>query len=164
VGSTGIVLRRAAPADVAALTDFELLVFADDPNRIARRQWRYLVERGTGEIVVAEQGDRLLGVLVLSRRRGGATARITSLGVHPAARRRGVARRLIEAALAFARRHACTRLTLEVRRDNGAAVALYRAAGFTVIARLPSYYGLGEDGLRMELDCDGGGESSASLA
>jgi len=151
LGNKGILLRRAALADVAALTEFEFLVFADDPNRIARRQWQYLVERGTGEIVLAEEGEHLLGVLVLTRRRGGATARITSLGVHPVARRRGVAKRLLDHSLAYARRHACARLTLEVRRDNAAAVALYRAAGFAVTACLASYYGLGEDGLRMEL-------------
>jgi ribosomal protein S18 acetylase RimI-like enzyme len=152
VAHNHIRLRRAAAADVPALTDFEHLVFADDPNRIARRQWQYLVERGTGEIVVAEgHGAPLLGVLVLGRRRGTSAARITSLGVHPVARRRGVARLLLEYALDYAHRHACVRLTLEVRRDNAPAVALYRAAGFAVIARLPSYYGLGEDGLRMEV-------------
>lgn len=150
MGAGGILLRRAAAADVAALTDFEHLVFADEPHRIARRQWRYLVEYGSGEVMVAEAAGRLVGVLVLGRRRGGATVRIVSLGVHPSARRHGVARRLLAHAFAYARRHACHRLVLEVRRDNAAAVALYRAAGFTVGARLNSYYGLGEDGLRME--------------
>ncbi len=40
---------------------------------------------------------------------------------------------------------------LEVARQNHAAIALYRAAGYVPLETLRDYYAPGEDGLRMEL-------------
>lgn len=71
-----------------------------------------------------------------------------SLAVHPRARGRGLARALVAASL---RRlpAGISRLGLEVRADNAAAVGLYCALGFIETARLPAYYGRGRHGLRM---------------
>lgn len=143
-------LRAASLEDVASLAAFEEVVFADEPNRISPRQWRYLVARGDDATVVAEGGDELLGVLVLSFRTGGRGLRIYSLGVHPRARRRGVARVLMDYAIRYAELNQLEVMRLEVRADNRAAIELYRAFGFQPVARLANYYGLGEDGLRME--------------
>lgn len=155
-----LCLRGAAAADVAVLAAFESLVFADEPHRISERQWRELVRRAPGLTVLAERetadGPReLVGVLVLSSR--GRTLRILSLGVHPSARRQGVAGLLLRQAAAAARSIALQRIRLEVRADNAAAIALYAAHGYAVIGRLLSYYGVGEDGVRMELVLDAGG-------
>jgi ribosomal protein S18 acetylase RimI-like enzyme len=46
------------------------------------------------------------------------------------------------------------RVRLEVRVDNRAAIALYERHGFSVTGTLPGYYGLGEDGVRMERPLD----------
>jgi ribosomal protein S18 acetylase RimI-like enzyme len=143
-------LRAAGPEDAPSLAAFEELVFADEPNRISPRQWRYLVARGDDATVVAEAGDELLGVLVLSFRTGGRGLRIYSIGVHPRARRRGVARLLLEYAVRYAEQHRLELMRLEVRSDNRAAIALYRTFGFLPVARIANYYGLGEDALRME--------------
>ena len=143
-------LRAAGADDVARLAAFEELVFADEPNRISARQWRYLVARGDDATVIAEAGGEMLGVLVLSFRTGGRGLRIYSLGVHPRARRRGVARVLMDYAIRYAELNQLEVMRLEVRADNRAAIELYRAFGFQPVARLANYYGLGEDGLRME--------------
>lgn len=61
------------------------------------------------------------------------TARIwvlNDLFVAPTARRRGVARALLDAAAAFARDDGAIRLELETTPDNGSAQTLYRAAGW----------------------------------
>ena len=50
--------------------------------------------------------------------------------VRAEARRRGIARRLIERAIAEARAEGCCRVTLEVRSDNQGAATLYRQLGF----------------------------------
>lgn len=57
---------------------------------------------------------------------------IQGLLVDPAARRRGVARALLDAALRRARREGARRLTLRVLGHNTPARTLYEAAGFTV--------------------------------
>ena len=150
-----LILRSAEPADLDALESFELLVFSELEQRITRRQWAYLAARESGRTVVIEdRAGHLLGVLVLTHRRDGRSLRVYSLGVHPAARRQGIARRLLEYALAYAGRHGFERVSLEVRRENRPAVALYLAMGFAPVGTLRHYYGLGEDALRMERALD----------
>ena len=65
---------------------------------------------------------------------------IANLAVVPTARRRGVARALLEAIVAEARESRIVRLFLEVRESNAAARTLYASAGFAPIARRARYY------------------------
>ena len=55
---------------------------------------------------------------------------IASITVHPAFRRRGLGRQLLNALLQEATRQGCHQSTLEVRAGNAPAQGLYRAAGF----------------------------------
>lgn len=64
-------------------------------------------------------------------------AEILTLAVAPAARRQGLARRLLAHA---AHRLAAERIFLEVAADNAAARALYRACGYVESGRRPAYY------------------------
>jgi ribosomal protein S18 acetylase RimI-like enzyme len=70
----------------------------------------------------------------------------------PPARRRGVARALLAHVIAAARAAGGQRITLEVGRDNSAALRLYQGAGFCVFNVRRGYYRkTGEDALEMEL-------------
>jgi ribosomal protein S18 acetylase RimI-like enzyme len=150
VPAAEVILRTADLSDLDALAALEEEVFAGESVQIERRQWRYLLTEGSVPVAVAEIGGRLAGALVLSRRRGGRSLRIVSLGVAAHARRRGVARRLVRYSLAEARRLGLERVHLEVRIENHAAQALYRKFGFVEAGRLPDYYDEGQDALRME--------------
>ncbi len=78
---------------------------------------------------------------------------LLNLAVHPARRRRGLARRLMDHLLEFARSHRCHYLTLEVRRSNAAAIALYEAYGFRPAGVRPRYYqDSREDAIVMALE------------
>ena len=55
---------------------------------------------------------------------------LNDLFVDSTARRKGVARALLDAAAAFAREDGAAGISLETTRDNDAARALYRAAGW----------------------------------
>lgn len=69
------------------------------------------------------------------------------------ARRRGVGRALMEAAHALGRDRACRLSTLEVRRSNAPAIALYKALGYRQVGMRPRYYAEeNEDALLMSLD------------
>jgi ribosomal-protein-alanine N-acetyltransferase len=70
----------------------------------------------------------------------GSAGEIGTLGVAPAARRRGAARALLEDLLARARSLGVASLTLEVAEDNAAAIALYRALGFEPAGTRRGYY------------------------
>jgi [ribosomal protein S18]-alanine N-acetyltransferase len=76
---------------------------------------------------------------------------VTNLAVHPEWRRRGVARRLLGAALLEGVARGVTLAFLEVRPSNTRALALYESLGFRVIGRRNGYYfDTGEDALVME--------------
>lgn len=72
-------------------------------------------------------------------------AEILQVMVHPDARGRGLARVLIAALVDDARARGVETLTLDVRGNNHAAMALYEGAGFTVYGRLPDFVAVGDD-------------------
>jgi [ribosomal protein S18]-alanine N-acetyltransferase len=75
---------------------------------------------------------------------------IHSIAVHPDRRRAGLAAALVAHALAEGRAAGCTIATLEVRRSNRPAIALYERAGFrTVSVRAAYYQDNAEDALVM---------------
>jgi ribosomal-protein-alanine N-acetyltransferase len=68
-------------------------------------------------------------------------------------RRKGAARALLEEAAARGRRAGAVLATLEVRRSNHGAIALYRTLGYRQVGIRPNYYvDEGEDAIVMVLD------------
>jgi [ribosomal protein S18]-alanine N-acetyltransferase len=68
--------------------------------------------------------------------------------------RRGLGRAMMSTALQYARGHAISRVFLEVRRSNSAAIGLYRSIGFFAVGVRRRYYGDGEDAVEMVLDLE----------
>lgn len=78
--------------------------------------------------------------------------RIMNVAVAPRARRQGIARRLVEHALAEGRARGARRGLLEVRASNGPALSLYGRLGFARTAFRRNYYSdPKEDAILMEL-------------
>ena len=65
---------------------------------------------------------------------------VNTIAVASDVRRQGLARRLMRHVLADAAAAGARRATLEVRRSNAAAIALYEQLGFQVCATRPRYY------------------------
>jgi ribosomal-protein-alanine N-acetyltransferase len=86
---------------------------------------------------VAGSGDAQ-GFILL--RRAAEEAEVLTLAVDPAARRQGLARRLLDHALEDLRARGCAACFLEVAADNVAARALYAASGFAPCGRRRGYY------------------------
>jgi ribosomal-protein-alanine N-acetyltransferase len=86
---------------------------------------------------------------------------VLTLGVTPAARRRGVAQALMAAALPAARDLGATEAFLEVAVDNDPAIALYERLGFRRAGLRKSYYDRRPQGyvdalvMRLDLDAQG---------
>lgn len=97
-----------------------------------------------GFALMVEEGDVPLG-FILCRAMAG-EAEILTLAVEPAARRRGLARALVEAATGAARMAGAETLFLEVAHDNLPALALYEAVGFARAGLRRGYYDLGAQG------------------
>lgn len=81
---------------------------------------------------------------------------ILNVAVRPDCRRQGVAGRLLQVFLDFARGNKLAFLTLEVRASNYAAIALYGSRGFRGVGRRKNYYEHPrEDAVIMTLDLAG---------
>lgn len=70
----------------------------------------------------------------------GDVAQVMTIGVAPAAQRRGLGALLLTALLDHARDLGAEAALLEVRVDNEPAIALYERFGFTVLGRRRRYY------------------------
>lgn len=77
------------------------------------------------------------------------TGHITTIGVAPEHRRRGLARRMLIHAEGALQKRAINTICLEVRASNFSAQNLYHELNYAVVQRLPGYYSNGEDGLLM---------------
>jgi ribosomal-protein-alanine N-acetyltransferase len=67
-------------------------------------------------------------------------AELLTLAVDPAARRKGVARSIVESFKIRATEDGATVAFLEVAADNAAAIALYHSTGFEEAGRRRAYY------------------------
>lgn len=77
---------------------------------------------------------------------------ITNIAVHPEFRRQGIAKKLLQIFLNFARANQLAFLTLEVRASNTGAILLYQSLGFELAGRRRNYYEYPrEDALIMTL-------------
>lgn len=146
-------VKEAGPHQLQAIVELEARSFTPT-DRFARATWRHLLGparvRGSSLTLVAFSGGRVVGALNALMRRDGHTARLYSLAVDPQERGRGIAGKLV-CALTDRLPPAFTALSLEVRRDNVAALALYDRLGFTVQEDLPGYYPDGGDGVRLRV-------------
>ncbi len=136
---------------IAALMPYERAMFGTEAwtrngyrTELADRRHRYYL--------AAEDADGTLlgwaGVMVVAD-----AAEILTVGVIPAARRTGIARRLVNALLDEAIRRGATQAFLETRVDNDAALHLYRSEGFVDLGHRRGYYDAGRvDAVTMRKD------------
>jgi ribosomal protein S18 acetylase RimI-like enzyme len=91
---------------------------------------------------VAAEGDRVVGVLRCIDMRGHRLLRpsryamISTVFVEPAARRKGVLRSLMDAAIAWSRERKLKEMRLQNAVDNPLAVEAWEALGFRVVEQI----------------------------
>ncbi|MGD2166870.1 MAG: ribosomal protein S18-alanine N-acetyltransferase [Gammaproteobacteria bacterium] len=88
--------------------------------------------------IVLDVGSAVTGFAIMSA--AAAEAHVLNICVHPAARRYGYGRRLLNAMILRAHELEVEQIFLEVRPSNAAALNLYRSAGFIEIGVRPAYY------------------------
>lgn len=136
------MIREARLEDLDALEQLERECF---PQPWTRR----LIESelaASGRINLVWSDDGLVAGYVLSMQIF-EELHINKIGTLPRARRRGVARELMDAVSAIALDRGAERVSLEVRRTNAAAREFYESLGFTVAYVRRNYYPNGEDAL-----------------
>ncbi len=97
--------------------------------------------------LVTPDGNLVGFVFIMTSEDG--TGHVTTIGIAPEHRRRGLARRLLNHAEDALRTRGINTVRLEVRVGNLAAQNLYRQRGYAVVQRLENYYNNGESGFLM---------------
>jgi ribosomal-protein-alanine N-acetyltransferase len=144
----------AEPGGIGICTVADLDAVMDIERASSARPWprgafRYELEaRGAQLLLARDAGGR--PVAYAGYRVDRDEASLLNLATHPAHRRRGYARALLERVVASAGPQGARLIRLEVRRSNTAAIRLYERLGFRVLGRRPMYYDEGgEDALLM---------------
>jgi len=134
--------------DLDTLLRLNLRCFRNGEN-YTKHTFNYLLTQpqSLGFAAVTPTGDVVGFVLIMNNPDG--AAHITTIGVAPEHRQRGIAKMLItHVDHALVRRDVST-IVLEVRVGNTAAQELYLSNGYTVAQRMGKYYSNGEDGYLM---------------
>jgi GNAT superfamily N-acetyltransferase len=95
----------------------------------------------TGRILVLREGKTIIGMVSLlftvSTACGGRVALLEDMIMHPQSRNDGHGSKLLQAAIEFARREGCLRITLLTDRANDSAIRFYQRQGFILSEMLP---------------------------
>jgi ribosomal-protein-alanine N-acetyltransferase len=143
-----ITLGLAAPSDARTLAlmarDFVEtgLGWSYQPRRVSE-----LIGDPEVTALVARDGPRTAGFAIMSF--GDERAHLVLLAVHPARRRRGIARQMLRWLVGSAATAGMASIHVELRADNAAAYAMYEAEGFAETFRVPRYYRGRETAVRM---------------
>lgn len=146
--ATQVKVRKARLEDLERLYALEVATF--DTDRLSRRRMQHWIRAENGILLLAEQGDELLGYCLTLLHRGTRLARLYSLAVSPEARGKGVAVALMKKAEKRAVKRGKLFMRLEVAKDNIPAIRLYEKLGFVTFGTFEDYYEDHRDALRMQ--------------
>lgn len=142
-----IVIRQATLNDVDALSKLENACF--DSDRISRRSFRWMIEKGHSLLLVAMSNRQLLAYVLILYSQGTSLGRVYSLAVDANFRKAGIAARLMHEAESQALEDGRSFLRLEVRPDNHGAIKLYEKLGYQPFDIVTDFYEDHADALRM---------------
>lgn len=129
-----MIIEAAAASDLDAIEAIERHSF---PRPWTRAMFEAELTREHSHVVVAR--DRAIAGFAIFLIVAG-EVHVHSIATHPDRRRAGIGRLLLDHLLAAGRAAGATLATLEVRRGNVPAIALYERAGFATVAIRTGYY------------------------
>ncbi|HEY7989994.1 MAG TPA: GNAT family N-acetyltransferase [Stellaceae bacterium] len=132
-------LRLLVRSELGAVSKVHAECFPVDPWSVRDFMELLAIRGASGHLVASSEAGITAFILDLI---GPDDAEILTIGVAPAARRRGLARVLIADLMKRARHKGARRLLLEVAADNHGAIALYNSVGFVLLGERPGYYRL----------------------
>ena len=141
-------VRPLSRANIDELLRLNLRCFKNGEN-YTKHTFAYLLQEPTalGYQIVTAAGEMAGFVFVMLNKEG--SGHLTTIGIAPEHRRRGLARRLLSQLERTLKAKNVSTIVLEVRVGNVAAQALYNRMGFSAVQRIAKYYSNGEDGFLM---------------
>lgn len=133
--------------DVEALAELDKIGFATD--RLKAKQFKHFIKSPTSLVCVMKDEDKIIANAVILFRKNSAAARIYSIIVSPEYRKMGLAQILYFFLESQCITRGCTKIKLEVRKDNQQAINFYLKNGYESFGVYPHFYEDGHDALRM---------------
>jgi GNAT superfamily N-acetyltransferase len=140
-------IEAATEADVPALSKLLAVLFTQEaeftPNPETQRRGlqRIITNREVGIVLVAKEGETVLGMVILlytdSTALGERVALLEDMVVFPEARGARVGSHLLKRAVAVAEAAGCQRITLLKDQQNLSAQHFYKRHGFTPSSMVP---------------------------
>lgn len=129
-------IRRMTLADVDAVHALEEAIF---PHPWTREDFvKEMTQNACARYLVAEQNGKVIGFagawMVLDE------AHVTNIAVEQSCRGQGIGKALTAALMQYASNLGVVYATLEVRRSNAVAQALYKSLGFVYVGVRKRYY------------------------
>lgn len=137
-------IEQLAPADATAYQKLRLFAlqesptafgssYAEEKDRPLSVVEERLADKNNSIFGAIDENGQLVGIVTLRRvprLKTGHKAHIFAMYVAPAHRRQGIGRKLLQTAIARAREHGLSQLSLSVTNTNDAAIQLYESVGF----------------------------------
>ena len=142
--STEYSIRPLTAAQIKELVRLNLRCFPEGDSYNKHTLNYLLNESMTVSYRIVTPSDELVAFAFVMINGNGA-AHLTTIGVAPEHRRRGLGFRLLEHLEKVLKQKEIGTIMLEVRVGNFAAQNLYRRIGYTVVQRINNYYNNGED-------------------
>jgi ribosomal protein S18 acetylase RimI-like enzyme len=141
-------LRPLLPSDLNDLWQLDLRCFIDG-EAYERETFRYLLSNpNTIARQIRSEYDEMSAFAIAVVEPDG-VGHITTIGVAPEYRRRGLARLMLHEIERSFQVRGVTTVRLEVRVGNLPAQRLYEQIGYLVVQRMGKYYSNGDDGYLM---------------
>lgn len=121
--------------DTVGVSELEKICFASPWTLEGIREE---LDNDFSHFLVALKDDKVIGYIGVQEICG--EAYITNICVLPGERRQGTARALLDCAVSGAKSRNCDFITLEVRKSNSAAIALYEKTGFKAVGCRKNFY------------------------
>jgi len=142
-----VLIEPAVLADIPALCELLSQLFEQEaeftPDQAAQRRGLQMIltDNATGMILVAREGQQIVAMVNLlytvSTALGTRVALLEDMVVAPSQRNCGLGSRLLDAAVRYARRNGCRRITLLTDSDNLSAQRFYQRQGFSRSSMIP---------------------------
>lgn len=140
-----MIVRNVGPDDIYTVIDLEYQNF-DYPYPPDVINFLYESHRDT--FLVVEKDKDVIGfaIGIIQKKEG----HILVIAIRDDCKKKGIGTLLMEKLIDVYKKKGITRLKLEVRASNVAALSMYKNLGFKITNRLKHYYENGEDGLLLK--------------
>ena len=145
-----ITYRQANAFDLPVFVSLDKQLFPYSPWSAS--QYKEEFSSPTRHFVVALDDEQMIIGYAGVFAPGATEADVLTVGVIPAHRGKGIARRLMGLITEWAQQQGSTAMMLEVKVDNTEAIGLYESFGYSKLNVRKDYFGAGLDAVVMRLE------------